>query len=226
MKASVIFSLIFVFFCTVANAQQATTQEAPASITLADQFNSLKKKSNTFKERNISYKVVRLRTLDSFWKSVQDTIKAREQQFLQAQKATEQELLQARANMEDQNSQLQTLKQENAQKEQAVQKSAYDIANISVLGMDMQKQTFVILSWGVIVILLIILGVIMFLYKNSKQVTDEKRKAFEEIDQEYKEYKQNARERELKVKRELQTEMNRVEELNQQIALLKKQAHT
>jgi hypothetical protein len=192
--------------------------------TLSNQFNGLKSKSSSYQENQVVYKVVRLSSLDAFYKSVQDTIRAREQALLLARKGIDQELVQARENLKKQETELEALKEENALKEQEVQKSASEIANLSVFGLEINKQTYVILSWGIILTLLVVFGVVMFLYKNSKVVTDEKKKAFEDIDQEFKEHKQNARDRELKIKRELQTEMNRVEELNQQIALLRKQA--
>lgn len=172
----------------------------------------------------MDYKVVRLSSLDSFWKSVQDTIRAKEQALLQARKGIDQELTQARENLKNQTTELEALKEENSLKEQEVQKSAHEIATLSVFGLSMDKQTYVILSWVIILTLLVVFGVVLFLYKSSKVTTDEKKRAFDEIDQEFKEHKQNARDRELKIKRELQTEMNRVEELKQQIALLKKQA--
>jgi uncharacterized protein HemX len=97
------------------------------------------------------------------------------------------------------------------------------VSSLSVFGLDINKQLYVILSWVVILALGILAGVFVFLYKKSKVVTDQKIQAYDEISQEYKEYKQNAREREIRIKRELQTEANKVEELNQQIVQLKKQ---
>lgn len=226
MKTCFVCSLLLIFWVSVAEAQQPSRSGgAPAANSLQQQFNSLKNRSSSYQENQQQYKVVRLNNLESFWKSVQDTVRAREKQLQQARKGVDQELVQARESLKNQNAELESLKEENALKEQQVQKSAHDIATISVLGVDMPKQTYVILNFALLIILVILVGVMMFLYKNSKQVTDEKKKAFSEIDQEFNEFKQKARERELKVKRELQTEMNRVEELNQQIASLKKQAH-
>lgn len=210
MKSHFIFTLLFLFAFSVVKAQEPAAGETSAPNNLVNQFNNLKDNSNSYQE----YKVIRLTSLNSFWKSVQDSINA-----------TEAELVQARGSIQAQNEKVLSLEQENAQKDKEVQQSAYDIENISVLGMDMQKQSYLALSWGIIIILLIILGIFAYLYKNSQLVTTEKRKAFEEVDQEFNEYKIKAREKELRIKRELQTEMNRAEELTQQIALLKKQTH-
>lgn len=227
MKAIFLLSFFAIFFFSAVKAQVPPSSRATATDTRANtlqqQFNSLKYRSSTHTEFNQDYKVVKLRSLDGLWKNIQDTLRARNLKIKQARKGIEQELVQAQKVIQTQEQQLKFLKQENAQKEQAVQRSAHDIASISFLGLDMNKQTFAILSWAIIFILLIGLGIVFFLYKNSKTVTDEKVKAYQDIDQEFKTHKQNARDRELKIKRELQTELNRVEDLNQQIALLKKQ---
>lgn len=233
MKPFFVFAFWVFLLAGVAEAQTPTTAPAtkrttaapttPRNNSLQQQFNSLKYRSSTHNEFNQDYKVVKLRSLDAFWKNVADTLRARQLKVKQARKDIEQELQQAKNNLQAQEKQLQVLKQENAQKELAVQQSAHNVANISFLGLDMNKTTFVILSWGIIAILLIGLGVIFYLYKNSKYVADEKVKSYNDVEQEFKTHKQTARDKELKIKRELQTEINRVEELKQEIAALKKQ---
>jgi len=217
--------LFFALSFTAASAQGTAKERTSASNTLTRQFNNLKGGANSYQENNRVYKVIGVTALDAFWKSVQDTIAAREQQLIKAGKERDQELAQAKQDIQKQNSQLQAIKQQFAAKEQEVQQSAHDVANLSVLGLDMEKQNYVILSFAVIITLLLLLGIFLLQYRSSKQVAVEKQKAFDEIDMEYNEYKKLAREKELKVKRELQTEMNRIEELNQQIAMLKKQSH-
>lgn len=231
MKAIYFFTFLLLFSVSVVSAQTApvtgkaaSAQTDPKINTLQQQFNQLKYRSSTHSEFNQDYKVVKLRNLDAFWKNVADTLRARDIKVKQARKGIEQELVQAKKNLQEQDNQLQRLKQENAQKELEVQKSVHNVANISFLGLDMNKTTFVILSWGIIIILLVGLGILFYLFKNSKYVTDEKIKSYNDIEQEFKTHKQTSREKELKIKRELQTEMNRVEELKQEIAVLKKQA--
>ncbi len=213
MKSFLIHAFLILLTISFAWAQDTTNAEVEASAPsnlLEDQFNDLKNNSNSYQE----YKVIKLSALNSFWKIVKDSLKANDQ-----------ELITARQNIISQNQQILVLKQDNALKEKEVQKSTYDIANISVLGVDMEKGKYVTINWFIIGGLLLLLGVVFYQYKESKKVSSEKRKAYEEIDLEYNDHKQKSREKELKIKRELQTEMNRVEELNQQIAALRKQAH-
>lgn len=226
MKAVTIFFLSCFISLSAAQAQQAQKAVGQAqrpAYTLQQQFNSLKARSSSYTEANRTYKVMRVDQLDRLWKNVGDSLRGREGQIRQAGKATEQALVKARQDLKSQDQQIQALKNDNQQKQKALEQTSHDVASLSVFGLDMNKQVYVILSWIVILGLGILAGIFVFLYKKSKVVTDEKIHAYEDISQEYKEYKQNAREREIKIKRELQTEANKVEELNQQIIQLKKQ---
>jgi len=223
MKAN---SLLMVFcFVTLTSVQAQLTASKPSqeALTLQQQFNGMKSQSSTYKESNQNYKVVRVSYLDSFWKNVQDSLKARERNIRQAGKATEQALVKAQKDLDNQASQLKNLQEENTRKEQKLQRTSHDIASLSVFGLDMDKQFYVVLSWLVVLSLALLSGVFAFLYKKSKVITDQKISAFEDVSKELKEHKQNAREREIKIKRELQTETNKVEELKQQINQLNKQ---
>lgn len=225
MKAFIL-PLFLVLFSTAAMAQGTkTTAAAPASNGLASQFNKLKDNSNSYREKGEAYKVVNVSALDAFWANVQRTMQQSEKKLLDGSKQTRQDLAQAQTTIAQQKKQLQVLKAENAQKEHEVQKSASAIANISVLGLDMPKQLYVLLTAIIIIALLVVLAVMMAIYKRNKQVTDAKQRAADEMEQELNECKKTSREKELKLKRELQTEMNRVEELNKEIASLQRQHH-
>ena len=106
-----------------------------------------------------------------------------------------------------------------------MQQSEDAVNNLHVLGIPIHKQIYVIINTAIIALLLIALGVVYTQFKSSKKVTDQKKKEFDDIDREFAEFKKNAREREIKIKRELQTEMNLVAELNDQVAALQKKAH-
>ena len=212
-------SLLFASSLTVVNAQETATEEAKASNKLQSQFNNLKESANSYNEGRTEYKVVNVSSLDAFWNSVERNIKATEDKLADARSGSEEEIQAAQAKIDAQQAQIEALKKDNALKDEEVKKSN----SISVFGLlYIPKQAFVILMFSVIALLVLILAVVYFQFKNSKRVTDEKKRAYEEIDIELNEVKKNARERELKLKRDLQTEMNRIEELNQEISALQK----
>ncbi len=222
MKVIALFIASVFLLLTGAQAQPVAPAKT-SSNALQYQFNALKSRSSSYREYNQDYKVIQIKRLDTFWQNVQDSLKAREQNIRKSGKATEKALAQARQDLASQKAELQSLKEANAQKEQQIKQTAHDVNSLSVLGIDMNKQAYVVMSWIIILGLAVVAAVFSYLYKKSKVTTDEKIKAFEEVNQEFTVHKQSARERELKIKRDLQTEANRVAELNQEIALLRKQ---
>ena len=218
-------SLALLFTVNGGFAQNSAGSGNPVMTDLESQFSRLKSKSNHYRENNREYKVVDVRVLNQFWESVLGTVKNHEQNLLKGGKNTVAELEKSQATVSEQAKQIAALKQENALKEKAVQQNAYEVNNISILGVGINKSVFLIFSFVTIAGLLILCAVISSLYKKSKKVTDEKINAFQQMDNEFNEFKKAARERELKVKRELQTEMNHKEEMRQQLATLQKQAH-
>ena len=221
------FLLSLVLLVSVYNGfgQNAAGSENKVMTDLESQFSRLKSKSNHYRENNREYKVVDLRVLNQFWDSVLGTVKNHEQNLLKDGKNTVAELEKAQATISEQASQINALKQENALKEKAVQQNEFEVNNISLLGLGINKNLFLIVSFVCIAGLVILCVVISSLYKKSKKVTDEKIEAFQLIDNEFNEFKKASRERELKVKRELQTVMNSKEEMRQQLASLQKQSH-
>lgn len=219
MKA-LFFSLALMCSVTAIQAQGTAAEKAPAQNNkLEKQFESLKSNSNTWQ----GYKVIKITSLESFWKSVQATVADKDRKLENFEAEADKKLQEARKDVAAQEQQLQTMKKDMEQKELEIQQSMHDITHISVLGIDLPKQFYVLLNSGIIIALLVALLVMMVQHKSSKQVASEKKRAYDEMELELNEYKKSARERELKIKRELQTELNRVEELKQQLASAKKQ---
>lgn len=177
---------------------------------LSGQFNNLKERSNSYQE----YKVVKLTSLNEFWNNVEDSLAA-----------VQREIIIANNEILMQKSRLDSLNQTLNAREEELQKSEYDIAHLTVLGMDIQKESYVTFTWGVFFVLLLLLAIAIAKYRSSNKVAVEKKADFEGLSEELNECKQKAREKEIKLMRELQTERNHIEELNQKIATLRKQAH-
>src|SRR5690606_3465162 len=169
-----------------------------------------KERSNSYQE----YKVVKLTSLNEFWNNVEDSLAA-----------VQREIIIANNEILMQKSRLDSLNQTLNAREEELQKSEYDIAHLTVLGMDIQKESYVTFTWGVFFVLLLLLAIAIAKYRSSNKVAVEKKADFEGLSEELNECKQKAREKEIKLMRELQTERNHIEELNQKIATLRKQAH-
>lgn len=224
MKGTLLFLFLALFFVVTGQAQNPAPAKSRAGYTLEQQFNSMKSRSSPYKEFGHDYRVVRVSSLDAFLQSVQDTLKVREQSIRNAGKETAVALEQTQKELETQKAQVQALQKTNAEKEQLLQQNAHDVSSLSVLGLDMAKQVYVTISLLAVLALAVVAGIFAFLYQKSNVVTQEKIRAFDEVSEELKNHKQAAREKELKLKREQQSEANRVEELKQRIAQLEKQS--
>lgn len=178
-------------------------EEETTPNTLEEQFRTLKETSNTYQE----YKVVRETSLNQFYNNVRDSINT-----------FKQELQEAQNQINEQQQEIEQLKEEVAKWQEAVEQSEYEIAHTQFLGIDIEKETYNLLVWGIILVLLIILAVAIMKYKSSNKVAVKKRNEYESLDQEFNEFKTRSREKETRLMRDLQTERNTVEELSQRLA--------
>jgi septal ring factor EnvC (AmiA/AmiB activator) len=81
--------------------------------------------------------------------------------------------------------------------------------NMSLFGLQMSKPSYNILMWSIIGVLLALLILFIYKFKNSHLITKDAKKALEEIEEEFEEHRKVALEREQKVRRQLQDELNK-----------------
>jgi peptidoglycan hydrolase CwlO-like protein len=215
MKRSILFfvclSLIFTTFAQTPNTPPPVATPAPStSSSLNNQFNYLKDKSNTYQE----YKVIKITSLNQLWKNINDSLSVVKSRYKNSLEE-----------IEKQNQELKALKVEIEKRDKNLASGEYDKAHINVLGVDMKKENYIYLSWSIIGALILVITIGYFRYNTSQRVASNKTKDYDALNAELNDFKQKSREKELKMGRELQTERNKVEELNQKIVSLKKQVH-
>ncbi|MEH0155308.1 hypothetical protein V6R21_14275 [Limibacter armeniacum] len=212
MRSIKIYSILFlltlaVFTSTSVSAQEtettteSVTEQQPE--TLTQQYQTLKQKANTWKK----WKLIKPEDLDALWGQVQDSLGAERNEIIESNK----KLTESRSEVESLNKELETKKNELAQ-------SDY----INVLGIDMLKPSYVTFNMIVILVLIILLAVAVLKFKSSNKLASEKRKEAEKIEEELKSIRKRAQEKEIQLRRELVTERNKVEELQQKVISMKK----
>jgi DNA repair exonuclease SbcCD ATPase subunit len=213
MKRNKLFALILavVFgLSTLGYAQDATTTSPdPSSQTLDEQFEHIKSTSNSWED----YKVIKKYRLNDFWKVVQDSVSAHQTEILQAQ-----------LKIGEQQTEIAELQNKQKELEKALAENEYMISHINVLGINFEKNTYVYINFGIIAALLLVMGIGYIRYNKSNKLAAEKKKNFDKLEEEFFNFKQTAREREAKIKREMQTEMNRAEELKRKLTAVQKSA--
>lgn len=188
--------LIFCLVGTVASAQIETEQFD--EMNLNEQFNEIKSQSETFK----SYKVIKETELDAFWKSVMDSVRLKEQRIAETADV-----------IENQEKQIAELKSTIEQKDQLLEEKEFAGTHISVLGMEFSKEGYKMFNLIIISILILAMAVLIFKYKDNSRVAKKKSNDFNRLESEFEEYKRNALEKQMKLRRDLQTATNRLEEM-------------
>jgi DNA repair exonuclease SbcCD ATPase subunit len=203
--SSLLASLLIAGTCLTAQAQDTPEEQAPN--TLNDQFQELKRVSNNYQE----YEVIRVSSLNALWNNVRDSLNEQQKQVLN---------LQQQINSQEQ--ELARLQDQLEQKQEEVDASAYDMAHINVLGINVEKNNYIIFNWIVILLLLLALGIMYARYRSSNKLSIQKRTDYEVLEQEFNDFKIRAREKETRLMRELQTERNEVEDLHKRLSTLNK----
>ncbi len=166
--------------------------------TLDEQFQDMKKKAYTYKE----YKNVKEVDLNSFWNVVQDSLKTKDQAYATAQ-----------GTIKEQNQKINELNSTISTQKATIDEKEFDTQHISVLGMDMGKETYKLFNTVTIIALLFLLGVLFYQFKSSQKIAVSKKKDYDKLSEEFEEYKRNALEKQMKLRRELQTERNRIDDI-------------
>lgn len=188
-------TLLFLFNITILSAQQK--QEEKLSLrsgTIDNQFEYVIRKSNKYQE----YKVVKTTWLYTLKANTIDSLNAIKKQLSDTEQIVgnqEKEIEVLKTNLSDTNA---TLDKTNSEKN-----------SMSLFGMQMTKTGYNLMLWSIIGGLLAFLLVFIYKFKNSNTVTKQAKIALAETEEEFEEHRKRALEREQKVMRRLQDEINK-----------------
>ena len=194
MKRIYFFLLALLISVSTVSAQKTEKELSLTNSTVNEKFDYVITKSNNFQE----FKVVKRTWLHTIKKQVLDSVNKQKGEIkalaviIEDQKSNTKKL---ELKIETLNSEITTV---NTDKD-----------NISFIGSDMKKGAFKNLFWGIISILSILLLFFIFKFKNSNTVTQEAKAQLADVEKEYENHKKTALEREQKVMRKLQDELNK-----------------
>lgn len=192
-------TLVSCLFFIVVNAQQKTTEEEDDTLSLTkgtidNQFEYVIQKSYNYQDyKNVKkdwlYQL-KAHTLDSL-KAIQNDLKTTQNKV----DSLAQEITTLKSNLSETKT---TLAETNEEKD-----------NMALFGLQMSKSNYNVLMWSVIGVLLVLLLFFIYKFKNSNSVTREAKKSLLETEEEFEEHRRTALEREQKVRRQLQDEINK-----------------
>jgi len=183
---------------SIINAQTSTTQSINEG-SIDDQFNYVLRKSGNFRGTNGQmYEAVSRRMLLDLQLHTSDSLKT-----LQAKLDT------SKSTINQQLSEISSLKTNLINTQLDLDQTTLEKNNMSLLGVSMSKTSYSILMWSLITALLTLLIIFIVRFKNSNAVTRAAKKSLLEIEDAFEEHRRTALEREQKVRRQLQDELNK-----------------
>lgn len=189
--------ILFLFLITSSGfAQETANDSTPASIngSLDKQFDYVIQKSNNFQE----YKVVKREYMNLLKRNSLDSVS----RFKTELTDLKNQFSNHASVVEQLNDTLKTTKTE-------LEKLKVAQDNVSFFGAPISKTNYNLIMWGIVSVLFLILLVFLFQFKGAKSIANESKNNIEKLEEEFEEYKRKALEKEQKLGRQLQDEINK-----------------
>lgn len=196
-KIKLFTTLLVVTYFIVLTTVNAQSEEQDNS--LQSNFKGLIDDSETFQQ----YKVIPIVKMNSFAKQLSDTLKGYKSKISE-------EIAEKNAA----NAKVDSLKSEVNDLQVELEETQLLVDGIMFLGMPMNKSSYTIMVWSIIFVLLAGIIFVYILFYNSNRVTKQTKIDKNRVDNELEELRKTAHEKQVKIKRELQTALNKLEEQN------------
>jgi hypothetical protein len=193
-------SVVLIFFISMAFSQNKdlTPLIADGKLPLNKKWELTLSKAEDYQY----YKVIKKTELTELWKVVEDSLRR-----------LNESLYQQKIKIKQQDNQLLQLQQQVNDTKTMLEKMNNEKDNISFLGASVNKNTYVNILWIVMLLVVIVAGIIFFMYYGSNKITMQKKSEHDQLFKSFEEYKLARIEVERKLRRELQTYMNKIEDL-------------
>ncbi|GAA4274623.1 tRNA (guanine-N1)-methyltransferase [Aquimarina gracilis] len=187
---------ILLSFSSITNAQEenVTVEQALKQENIEKQFDIVIKKSSRYQE----YKVIKQVWINKLKANLADTLKTLEGKLNTTNKQ-----------IADQKSTISGLEASLAKTNEDLASVTQQKDSMSFFGAMVTKSSYKTIMWVIIGVLLALLGFFIYKFKNSNAVTIQAKKALAETEEEFEDHRRRSLEREQKVMRKLQDEINK-----------------
>ncbi|MFD2568984.1 hypothetical protein [Pseudotenacibaculum haliotis] len=182
--------LLFVFLLS----SSVFSQQTKDTLTLPEKFDKIYRTSSSYQE----YKVVRKTRFQDLKKQVLDSLNSLKSEL----KSKEQRITIQKDSIAETKKVLEIL--DGELKQTIAQKNG-----IKIFGIEILKSTYNMIVWGLIILLLALLLYFVYRFKNSNIVTTEAKAELSNLEEEFALHKKKSLEREQKLRRQLQDEINK-----------------
>lgn len=198
-KFKIILLILSILLTSKLTAQESTEEVEQDKLSLTEgnlenQFEYVIQRSNNYQD----YKVVKKVWLAQLKAHVLDSMTA-----------VKKEVIESAVTIKRQNEEISSLKEDlNTTKDQ-LDKTIKEKDSMQLFGLQLSKTSYNVLLWAVIAGLLVLLSVFIFKFRSSNAITKTTNNKLLEIEEEFEEHRRTALEREQKVRRQLQDEINK-----------------
>ena len=197
-----LFFIVFTCLISFTTFSQAKQDDETLSLykgTIDNQFEYILKKSGNFKGTNgQAYEAVKRSMFLALRAHTMDSLKTVHKNLAETQVV-----------VKNQAKEIADLKSSLSNTKVDLDKTNSEKNNMALFGMQMSKINYNVLMWTIIAGLLGLLIFFIYKFKNSDSVTREAKHSLAEIEEEFEEHRRTALEREQKVRRQLQDEINK-----------------
>lgn len=195
-------AIVFIFLLSFTASAQTDSEEKKLSLnsgSIDNQFEYVIKKSSGWRdERGQQYKVIKINWLYELRAHTIDSLNA-----------VHKNLLDTQGKVSTQNNEIEDLKSSLTKTQTDLENTNNEKNNMSLFGLQMSKTGYNMLMWSIIGALLALLIFFIYKFNNSNVVTKQAKLALSEMEEEFEEHRKVALEREQKVRRQLQDEINK-----------------
>ncbi|MCL5128517.1 MULTISPECIES: tRNA (guanine-N1)-methyltransferase [unclassified Algibacter] len=187
----------FLFTLTSFSQTNATQEEDKLSLnsgSIDNQFEFVIRRSNSWQD----YKTVKKTWLYALKAHTLDSLKA-----------VHKDLADTQVVVKNQGKEISDLKLNLSNTQTDLDKTNTEKNNMSLFGLQMSKSSYNVLMWSIIGGLLVLLLFFIYKFNNSNAITRAAKKSLAETEEEFEEHRKTALEREQKVRRQLQDEINK-----------------
>ena len=189
--------LLFVLFTFLLGNLSSYAQSSPEFLDsgdLATQFRQLIDQSNDYQE----YKVVKKTWINTMQTHISDSLTRQKEALATANRTIADQL----ATIETLNTQLSTTQDSLLQVRE-------EKNSMALLGVSTEKSTYRIIMWGLVGLLAMLVIVFLVRFRSSNAVSSQAKQTLEGVEEEFAQYKKRSLEREQKLRRQLQDEINK-----------------
>ncbi|SNR43749.1 hypothetical protein SAMN04488009_1713 [Maribacter sedimenticola] len=195
--------LLVLAFLLVANLQYAQETEEDDKLSLdegpiSNQFDYISKRSGNYRADGVRYEVVKESNLFKIRKNVLDSIAAMNKKTSEL-----------KATISEHETTISSLNKKLEETTTNLVAVTEEKDSMSFIGIPVSKGTYNFILWTIIGGLFLLLGLFIYKFRNSNILTQEAKQNLSELEVEYEDHRRRALEREQKISRQLQDEINK-----------------